>query len=199
MSGLDRLLRPRSIAVIGGGVWCTNVVRECTKIGFGGPVWPVHPSRADIGGVATYPSVEALPETPDACFIGINRTAPVEVLRVLRAAGAGGAVCFAAGFSEARAELADGGALQDALRAAADGMPFLGPNCYGFVNALDGAALWLDRHGLIPRESGVAILTQSSNVALNLSMQARALPIAYIGTVGNDACVDLSLFGEALV
>ena len=199
MSGLDRLLRPRSIAVIGGGAWCTNVVRECTKIGFEGPVWPVHPTRREIGGVPAYPTVESLPEPPDACFVGINRTATVEALRVLRDAGAGGAVCFAAGFSEARAELADGGDLQEALRAAADGMPFLGPNCYGFVNALDGAALWPDQHGLIRREAGVAILTQSSNVALNLSMQARGLPIAYIGTVGNEACVDLARFGEALV
>ena len=28
---LSRLLRPRSVAVIGGGVWCENVVQQCRE------------------------------------------------------------------------------------------------------------------------------------------------------------------------
>ncbi|WP_425072852.1 acetate--CoA ligase family protein [Sagittula sp. S175] len=196
---LQRLLRPKNIAVVGGGAWCANVVRECRKIGFAGYVWPVHPTRGEVGGVAAFASVNDLPGAPDAVFIGVNRGATVEVLRALSALGAGGAVCFAAGFSEAQQELADGGDLQAALVEAAGEMPFLGPNCYGFVNALEGAALWPDQHGLVRAERGVAILTQSSNVALNLSMQARGLPIALIGTVGNQAAVDLARLGEAVL
>ena len=68
-------------------------------------------------------------------------------------------------------------------------MPILGPNCYGFVNAVDRALLWPDQHGLVPVERGVAILTQSSNIAINLTMQARGLPIGYIVTAGNQAQV----------
>ncbi|MEO0914398.1 MAG: CoA-binding protein, partial [Pseudomonadota bacterium] len=83
MEPLDRLLRPRSIAVIGGGAWCANVVAECRKIGFGGPVWPVHPSKSEIGGVPAYATVDALPEAPDASFIGVNRRATLEVVRAL--------------------------------------------------------------------------------------------------------------------
>ena len=47
---LSRLFRPRSIAVFGGGFWGPNVVEQCLKMGFDGPVWPVHPTRDEIGG-----------------------------------------------------------------------------------------------------------------------------------------------------
>jgi alkylation response protein AidB-like acyl-CoA dehydrogenase len=73
---------------------------------------------------------------------------------------------------------------RDLLRALG---PILGPNCYGFVNALDRAALWPDQHGLVPVTRGVAILTQSSNIAINLTMQRRALPIATVIACGNAA------------
>lgn len=64
-------------------------------------------------------------------------------------------------------------------------MPIFGPNCYGFLNYLDGVALWPDNHGGVRVDCGVAIVTQSSNVAINLTMQSRALPLAYVVTVGN--------------
>jgi acyl-CoA synthetase (NDP forming) len=196
---LHRLLSPASVAVIGGGAWCANVLRECRKLGFDGPLWPVHPTRAEVGGLPAFARIEDLPGVPDAAFVGINRAATREAVAVLSARGAGGAVCFASGFREAQAELADGAALQAALLEAAGPMPILGPNCYGFVNALDRAALWPDIHGLVPVARGVAILSQSSNVALNLTMQARGLPIAWVGTVGNQAQVDLSALGQALL
>ncbi len=199
MADLSRLLRPRSIAVIGGGAWCANVIRECRRMGFDGPVWPVHPTRAEVGGVPAFGRIEDLPQAPDAVYIGINRAATVEAVRVLSAAGAGGAICFASGFAEAQAELADGVDMQTALLAAAGDMPVLGPNCYGMLNALDRVALWPDQHGLVPVARGVAILSQSSNVALNLTMQRRGLPIGFLGTVGNQAQVDLSALGMALL
>lgn len=198
-SGLSRLLRPRSIAVIGGGTWCVSVLREAARLGHDGPVWPVHPNKKTVGGLPAFASVADLPETPDAAFIGVNRSATVDVLRALSVRGAGGAVCFASGFGEAGAELADGPALQAALLEAAGDMAVLGPNCYGFVNALDGVALWPDQHGLVPVGQGVAILCQSSNLALNLSMQQRGLPIAFLGTVGNQAQTDLARLGATLL
>ncbi|MGP1357988.1 CoA-binding protein, partial [Roseicyclus sp.] len=73
MQPLSRLLRPRSIAVIGGGTWCANVIAECRKIGFAGPVWPIHPAKREIAGLPAFASVAALPEAPDAVFVGVNR------------------------------------------------------------------------------------------------------------------------------
>jgi acyl-CoA synthetase (NDP forming) len=187
---LERLLRPRSIAVVGGGAWCASVLGNCA--GFEGPVWWVHPTKGDVA------RVQDLPEPPDAVFLGVNREASVAAVRVLSAMGAGGAVCFAAGFAEAVAELEDGAALQAELLAAAGAMPILGPNCYGVLNYLDGVGLWPDTHGGVPVTRGVAIVAQSSNIALNITMQARGLPISYVVTLGNQAQMGVSDVVETL-
>ncbi len=199
MGDLRRLLKPRTIAVIGGGTWCANVIRECRKIGFAGEVWPVHPTRDEIDGLSAYRSVEALPSPPDASFIGINREATIEVMRRLSRTGAGGAICFASGFREADAELGDGGDMQKALLEAAGEMRVLGPNCYGLLDLLDGVALWPDQHGARRTRRGVAVITQSSNMALNLTMQTRGLPFAYVVAGGNQAQTDQAEIGTVLL
>ena len=185
--------------MVGGGSWCAQVIRECRKIGFAGGLWPVHPSRDDIEGVPAFTGIDALPEAPDATFIGVNRETTIGVIRDLAERGAGGAVCFASGFRESTSETGDGADLEAALIEAAGDMAILGPNCYGFINALDGAALWPDGHGTERVERGVAIISQSSNVALNLTMQRRALPLAYVITVGNQAKIDISELAEAVL
>ncbi len=190
---LSRLLRPKSIAVLG-SVWAENVIAQCHKMGFQGPIWPVHPSRAEIGGQATFPSISALPDAPDATFIGVNRHATLDVVRELSSRGAGGAVCFASGWTEAGAPH-----LQSALVQAAGPMPVLGPNCYGVINYLDGALLWPDQHGGRRVERGVALVSQSSNIIINLTMQARGLPIAYVACLGNAAQVGLAELAAALI
>jgi acyl-CoA synthetase (NDP forming) len=188
---LDRLIRPRSIAVFGGKE-ARRVIEQCDKMGFAGDIWPVHPREEEILGRRCYRSVSDLPGAPDASFVGVNRALTIEIIRDLAARGAGGAVCYASGFREAANELADGNDLQEALVAAAGDMPIVGPNCYGFINMLDGALLWPDQHGMLRVERGVAILTQSSNIACNISMQKRGLPLAYVMTAGNQAQTGLS-------
>ena len=199
MTDLHRLLRPRSVAVIGGGAWCANVIEQCQKVGFSGQIWPVHPKKSEVGGLPAFATLSDLPQAPDAAFIGVNRDATIEVVRELAAIDAGGAVCFASGFSEAQEEMTDGAEKQEALLEAAGGMKILGPNCYGMLNYLDGAALWPDQHGGIAAETGVALITQSSNIAINLTMQARGLPLAYVVTAGNQAQTGLSEIGKALL
>ena len=92
----------------------------------------------------------------------------IEVVRALAAKGCGGAVIYAAGFAET-----GNTELQRKLLAAANGMPLMGPNCYGFVNTLSRAALWPDETGLEPVERGVALITQSGNIACNFTMMMR--------------------------
>jgi len=193
MTRLERLLRPRSIAVLGAG-WARNVIEQCARMGFTGPVWPVHPTRAEIAGLKTFPSLSALPSAPDATFIGVNRHATVDVVGELARLGAGGAICFASGWTEAGEP-----ELQDRLVAAAGAMPILGPNCYGVINYLDGALLWPDQHGGRRVERGVALLSQSSNIVINLTMQQRALPVAYVACLGNAAVVGLAELAGALL
>ncbi len=196
---LSRLFRPKSIAVIGGGAWCRLVIEQCQKMGFGGTIWPVHPKAEEVAGLPAFKDVDSLPEAPDAAFVGVNRFATIDVVRALSTRGAGGAVCFASGFLEAAAEDAEGTDLQAQLLEAAGDMPFLGPNCYGFINYLDGALLWPDQHGGQRAETGVALVTQSSNIAINLTMQKRGLPLAYVVTAGNQAQSGIAAIGEALL
>ena len=193
MSRLDRLLRPRHIAVLGAG-WALNVIEQCRKMGFAGPVWPVHPTKDQIGGLPAYASLSDLPEPPDATFIGVNRHATLEVVGELSRIGAGGAICFASGWEET----GEAG-LQAQLVAAAGNMPLLGPNCYGVINYLDGALLWPDQHGGIRVDKGVALVSQSSNIVINMGMQARGLPVAYVACLGNAAVVGLAELTGALL
>lgn len=185
---LSRLLAPRSIATFG-GAWAERVVERCLKEGFTGEIWPVHPTRDEVRGLKCYHSVAELPGAPDASFIAVNRNLAVETMGELSLRGAGGAVCFASGFKEAGPE---GAKLQDALVEAAGGMPFLGPNCYGLINYVDGALLWPDQHGGERCQRGVAMLMQSGNIAVNMTMLQRGLPIAYLAALGNQAKVGLS-------
>ncbi|WP_323036533.1 acetate--CoA ligase family protein [Pararhodobacter sp.] len=193
MKDLSRLLRPQSIAVLGAG-WAANVIEQCAKMGFSGPVWPVHPTRSAIRGVACFPNLAALPAAPDAVFVGVNRHATVEVVRELSAMGAGGAICFASGWQETGEA-----ALQADLVKAAGSMPILGPNCYGVINYLDGALLWPDQHGGRRVQTGVALISQSSNIVINLTMQARGLPVAYVACLGNAAQVGLADLAAAVL
>ncbi len=188
---LDRLTRPKTIAVFGGKE-ARRVIEQCDKMGFAGEIWPVHPTSEEILGRPCFRSVAALPGAPDAAFVGVNRLSTIEIVKELSARGAGGAVCYASGFREAVSELPDGDDLQAALVEAAGDMPVLGPNCYGFINMLDGALLWPDQHGMLRVDRGVAVLTQSSNIACNISMQQRGLPLAYLMTAGNQAQTGLA-------
>ncbi len=194
MRSLERLLRPKSIAVFGGRE-AERVMRECDRMGFSGEIWPVHPSREEMGGRRCFRSVDALPAAPDAAFIGVNRELSVEIVRALSARGAGGAICYASGFREAES----GAALQRALVLAAGDMPIVGPNCYGLINYLDCVPLWPDHHGGTPVDKGVAIVTQSSNIALNMTMQRRGLPIAYVASAGNQAQTSVAEIAAAFL
>ena len=192
-----RLLRPRSIAVIG-GLAAARVAEQCDRMGFDGDLWPVHPKHDHIAGRPVFRSVAHLPGAPDAAFVGVNRNATVEAVSALARGGAGGAICYASGFRESD----DGEALQHALVEAAGEMPILGPNCYGLLNLLDGIALWPDQHGgrrLEPDERGAAIVSQSSNMAISMTMQRRGLPVAYVATAGNQAQFGLSRIALALL
>ena len=96
MSGLERLLRPRSIAAIG-GLAASRVVEQCQLMGFKGDIWPVHPTKKEVCGLPAFASVEELPGSPDAEFVGVNRHLTIDIVKPLQGIDAGGAVCDAAG------------------------------------------------------------------------------------------------------
>lgn len=194
-SALARLLSPRSLAVIGGRE-AAEVIRQCERIGFQGEIWPVNPKRPEVAGRKSFASLADLPGVPDASFIAVPREVTIESVATLAKMGAGGAVCYASGFAEVGG---DGINAQARLVAASGEMALLGPNCYGLLNYLDGAALWPDQHGGLAVQRGVAIITQSGNIGLNLTMQARSLPLAYLISAGNKAKGDLGEMIDTLL
>ena len=183
----ERLLEPQSIATFG-GAQAQEVIRQSDRMGYKGEIWPVHPKKIEILGRKVYRSVEDLPGSPDAAYVGVNRHLTIDIVRDLAARDSGGAVCYATGFIEAGEE---GSQLQEQLLNASGDMPLIGPNCYGLLNYLNGAMLWPDQQGGRRVDEGVAIITMSSNVGFNLTMQRRGLPVAYMVSLGNKLKFDL--------
>ncbi|HIO84038.1 MAG TPA: CoA-binding protein [Deltaproteobacteria bacterium] len=191
---LERLLNPRHLAIIGGRD-AEAAARECARIGYAGKIWPVNPKREKIGGIKCFANVEDLPEAPDAVYLAIPREAAISTVERLAKMGAGGVVCYTAGFSEIGAE---GTELEEALVTATGDLALVGPNCYGVINYIDKVALWPFPHGGASPGYGVAIITQSGMLSSDLSMSQRSLPFAYMISVGNQTFLRLEDFIDVL-
>src|SRR5512143_1790401 len=99
LANLRRLLSPRHVAFVGGqGV--AVPIELCQKAGFSGKIWPVNPKYPEIAGLPCVKTLADLPEAPDAVFLAVPREMTVEMVGELARMGAGGAVCYAAGFAE---------------------------------------------------------------------------------------------------
>jgi acetate---CoA ligase (ADP-forming) len=181
-SPIKRLLAPRSIALLG-GAWADAVAAASRAIGYTGELWRVHPKRPSTSETPYFRSIDELPGSPDATFVAAPNTEVPNIAQALVRREAGGFVCFAAGFSETATD--QGNQLTRDLVASAGELPYFGPNCYGFINFFDGAALWPDQVIGARRERGVALICQSGTIALNMLFNDRSLPIGYVLTVGN--------------
>jgi acetyl-CoA synthetase len=193
---LQRLLAPRSLALVGAGAWTDAVAAGAAKLGYPGDLWRVHPSRPSSPTTHYYRSIDELPAAPDAAFIAAPSHEVPAIAAALERRGAGGFVCFSAGFAETATP--DGQRLTQDLVQGAGELPFIGPNCYGMVNFFDRVALWPDEVVGGPVESGVALICQSGTIALTLMFNDRSLPIGYLITVGNQTRLAAEDLIEAL-
>ena len=191
---LSRLVWPKSLAFIGGTEAEIALVKT-RALGFSGRLYAVNPHRPTLGGVACHPSIAELPEAPDASFISVRRESTIAIVAELARRGSGSAVVYASGFAEVGG---DGPELQAELVRAAATMPIMGPNCYGYINFIGRTSLWPDEYGGEPRDRGVAIITQSGNIAINFTMTRRGLPLAAIFTLGNQAAIDIAALLDIL-
>ena len=191
---LRRLLKPRHVCIVGGQAM-EDSIRRCADSGFAGEIWVVNPKRSELGGRPCFASIADLPEAPDATFIAVPREPTIEILRALSAAGAGGAICYAAGYAEVGGE---GVGLQKQLIEAVGDLAMVGPNCYGILNYLDGIALWPTGHNGRRVESGCAFIGQSGNIALNVTANDRSVPFAYVISSGNQVILTVADFVDAL-
>ena len=192
---MSRLLSPRSIAFIGGTIAAMSI-RRSVELGYDGDIWPVNPKLDEVEGFPCFNSVADLPGVPDAAFIGVRRDLTVDLVRTFSNLGTGGCVCYAAGFAEIGG---DGALLQQRLVEAAGDMPLVGPNCFGFINYAERCALWpYIFDGGVP-ERGVAVISQSGNIAMNLTMNQRSVRFTHVIGAGNQATVGAGEYVDALL
>ena len=192
-ANFQRLLKPRHIVFIGGR-YAIIAIDEARRRGFDGEMWAVNPKRSDLAGVPCVASIEDLPIAPDAVYLAIPAGDVVEALRSLALLGAGGVVCFSAGFKEAGNTQDE----KDLVRATGD-MALIGPNCYGLINYIDNSALWSFEHGGWSPGYGAAIITQSGMFSSDITMSQRSLPLAYMVSAGNQAVLGQEDFLEFFV
>jgi acetate---CoA ligase (ADP-forming) len=197
-NALSRLLNPRSVAVIGASDDPARIggkpIAYMLKQGYAGKIYPVNPNRETVQGLKAYPSVQALPETPDVAIVAVPASAALETVTALAERGAGGALLFSAGFAEMSEE---GARLQDEMTRVATqhGMRLLGPNSLGMLNPLvhfyGSFATGLELG--FPKPGNVAIVSQSGAYGAHLMTVAVANGIGLSAVVmtGNEA--DLTL------
>ena len=204
---LDRALNPRSIAVVGASPSATapgsRAVKQIEALGFKGRVYLVNGKYDKIGDTVCYPSVSALPEAPDSVLITTGRAAVEELVLDAAKAGAASAVIYAAGYNETGKEdrIAQQRRLSEIARET--GMRIIGPNCFGAVNFLTGAALtyghtplFSDPTGAIPmHDRAIGLVSQSGGLGF-AAVQAlqRGVVFSHLLTSGNSCDVDVADF-----
>ena len=194
-SGFERLLRPRSLAVVGaspepfslGG----NVLANIERFGFGGDLHLVSRSRSEINGRACVESIDDLPTGVDTVVLVVPVPAVKEAIAACARRGVGGAVVFASGFGELgdeglRAQHEIGAMAREA------GIALLGPNCLGLINFVDRVALTFEPvQPVVPSGPGICAIAQSGAMAGNIRMALLGgnVPVAYTLSTGNEAVV----------
>jgi acyl-CoA synthetase (NDP forming) len=195
---LSRLLNPEVIAVVGASDDPTRIggkpIAYMLKQGYPGKILPVNPNRQTVQGLVAYPSVQALPQTPDVAIVAVPANLALQTITDLAVRGTGAAVLFSAGFAETSEE---GARLQDEMVKIANeyGMRLLGPNSLGMLNPRShfygSFATGLELG--FPKPGNVAIVSQSGAYGAHVMTVAVANDIGLSAVImtGNEA--DLSL------
>ena len=183
-----KLFQPKSLAIVG-GYWADFVIEGNRKLGFKGPIWRINPNRKSDKKNKYYKSIKELPGIPDCVYIAVSRDLTIDAIKEFKSIGTGGVVCLASRFSETNSK--DGLKKTNQLIKNANGMPFLGPNCYGFINYLDKVSVWSDQVAGEPTKKGIAFICQSGTIGNTISFNERSLPLGYIISVGNQTCITI--------
>ena len=198
---VSRLLRPSSIAIVGASEKVgpgLNAWLTLQRLDYPGTVHLVTPSRPELFGRRTYPTLDAIGEPVDLVFIAVPQAAVVETVRAAAERGAGGAAILSSGFGEAGA---DGVRAQAELAsiARAHDLAVCGPNCLGFVNFASRAAAW---GTTIPDDAArgrVAAVVQSGSIGIALLNAGRDIGLSYLITSGNEAATTAAEYIDYLV
>jgi acetyl coenzyme A synthetase (ADP forming)-like protein len=191
---IERLLRPRSVAVIGAsraqGKIGHEVVRNLVAGGFAGAVHPVNPRATRIEGLEAFDGVLSVPGEVDLAVVAVPASQVRDVVDECATKGVRGLVVISAGFAETGPS---GAAAQRELVTVARGagMRLVGPNCLGIVNTAPDVSLNATFAPVSPRPGRVAFSSQSGGLGLAVLAEAerRGLGISSFVSVGNKADV----------
>jgi acyl-CoA synthetase (NDP forming) len=198
-----RLLRPRSIAVVGASQAMNKLAGQLIPTllagGFRGAIYPINPRYQEVAGQRCYASLDEVPGAIDHCIIVVGRERIADVMEACRRLGVGSASIFSSGFAEAGE---DGAEAQRRLVEMAGGMSFIGPNCMGFANLVDGVlATTSSLLRSDPTPGDIAVLSQSGGIAFaSLGFTARAMDLRFSHMIntGNSAGVSYTDLVEFL-
>jgi acyl-CoA synthetase (NDP forming) len=204
---LDRLLNPRSIAVVGASqdpnALGARTLQTLIDNGYAGALYPVHPRYAEVAGLPAYPSVRQIPGGADIAVVAVAAPRVAAVVEDCGAAGVTYAVILTSGFGEVGG---DGPRLQRELVevAARSGVRLTGPNSLGFLNRTDdvAAGFGVGMEGLSrPQKGGLGIVSQSGGMGLSLLNRATlsGLGVSTFVSTGNEADLTLVDFIEQLL
>lgn len=197
MQSIQALTHPKSVAVIGASNDKTRIggrpVHYLVEGGFGGPIYPINPSRDEVQGLKAYPSVEDVPEPVDCAIIATPTHAVLPAIQSCARKGVRAVVIFSAGLAEMGAE---GQRVQDEILAVARAhdMRILGPNCLGMFNtAADSYLTFSGTYEDVVGTSGrIGLVSQSGGYAGELVKQAKRIGLTFGSwiTTGNEADVE---------
>jgi acyl-CoA synthetase (NDP forming)/GNAT superfamily N-acetyltransferase len=165
VASLVPLLRPGTIAVVGAGRKPGSVGRAILHHlhtgGFTGRLFAVNPGASSILGVPSYPSVGALPRTPDLVVVAVPGAAIQATAEECGKAGVRALLVVSAGLDSDQAA-----ALMAACRT--NGMRLVGPNCLGISHTDPEFSLDATFAADHPRPGTAGVAVQSGGVGVAL-------------------------------
>ncbi|MHC6654736.1 bifunctional acetate--CoA ligase family protein/GNAT family N-acetyltransferase [Aeromonas salmonicida] len=191
-SGLDRLFKPHSIAVIGASTDPQKaghvVIRHLLAGQFKGPILPVSPHNKAIAGVLAYPDIASLPLSPDLAIICTKRERVLSLIEALGKKGAGAAIILAADFSQEEREQLQHLSSQYGIR-------LLGPNSMGMLLPAQGINASFSPIAAKPGQ--VAFVSQSAAVSTTILDWAKQHELGFSAFISLGDHCDID-FGQLL-
>ncbi len=192
---LTELFSPSSVAVVGAsnrtGTVGASLFRNVLAAGFRGVAYPVNPRWSSVSGVRCYPSVRALPESPELAVVIVPAPQVSAVVDELGAAGTRGVIVVSSGFREVGGT---GVAREDDLieRARRHRMALVGPNCFGLLNTDPTISLNATFSETLPPRGNIAFVSQSGALCAGILRYGIAERIGFsrFVSVGNRAGID---------
>lgn len=184
--GLEALLRPKSIAVIGASMKPDRagylMMRNLLAGGFNGPVMPVTPAYKAVQGVLAWPDVQSLPFIPDLAILCTNAKRNPALLESLGRKGCKTCIILSSPPEQQPELLACASRYQ---------MRILGPNSLGLLAPWQGLNASFSPVPI--RQGKLAFISQSaavSNTILDWAQQ-REMGFSYFIALGDSLDIDV--------